>query len=185
MSEVSEKELERRRNYYAKNKQKVLDYQRKKRENMTEEEKEKKRALAREYYRKHKSENVQERTPQSLKKFLKPFKDKYKGFSFSFDGDVVTVEVKMPFRVMIEEYGLKHCDEDELRKLQTELRRRLYPMLKSKHIIIVDCQYTQLYLEKDENLDEVCEETRKFLNEKLEIYGPYYKNKKKCNKDFE
>ena len=53
-TEVSEKELERRKNYYAKNKQKLLEYERNRRANMTEDEKEKKKAYAREYYRKRK-----------------------------------------------------------------------------------------------------------------------------------
>lgn len=122
---------------------------------------------------------------QIAKRFLKPLKDKFKGFKFGIDGSVLLIEVKLPFRCVKIEYGVKHCDEEELAKLQKELRNRVRKLLKHNHIVIVDCQYAQLFISKNEDVDAVCEETRNFVKEKLAIYGQYYKNNKKCNKDFE
>lgn len=112
---------------------------------------------------------------QAAKKFLKPFKEKYKGFTFELNGNIVAIEVKLPFRIIKEEYGVKHCDETAYQKIQNELRRKVYPLCKYKNIIVIECQYLQAFLSKDENLDEICTLIREFVAEKLTIYGQYTK----------
>lgn len=192
---------------YEKNKEAIRGYARKSYEKNKEAIKEKQRK----YYIEHKEEilakakekRASEKTngvvkpkkkyvyekpltpKQAEKKFIKSLKEKYKGFKFEMNDNVLVVEVKNPFRLIKEAYGVKHCDDEGINKLQFELRRRLHPLSKHNNLVIVDCQYTQLFLSKEDNIDELCEETRKFIKEKLAIYGQYYKNNKKCNKDFE
>lgn len=122
---------------------------------------------------------------QAAKKFLKPFKEKYKGFTFELNDNIVAIEVKLPFRIVKEEYGVKHCDDATYQKIQNELRRKVYPLCKHNHIIVIECQYLQAFLSKDENLDEICTIIREFVKEKLEIYGQYTKRGYLVGADFE
>ena len=118
---------------------------------------------------------------QQTKRMLKPLKEKFKGFTFDFDGNVIIIEAKLPFRCIKEEYEVRHCDDEEISKIQKEFRNRLRPLLTKRNIVIVECAYLQLFISKEENIDAVCEETVRFLKEKTEIYGQYEKNGKVCN----
>lgn len=120
---------------------------------------------------------------QQTKKMLKELERKFNGFTLGFDENIIIIEVKLPFRCIKEEYEVRHCDDDEISKIQKELRNRLRPLLTKKNIVVVECSYLQLFISKEENIDAVCEETVKFLKEKTEIYGKYEKNGKLCNSD--
>ena len=165
--------------------QKKLDYNReyykRKRASMTNEEIESKNKDSNiNYKEKHRTKSAIQ------KEWLKPYKEKFKGFVFKFDDDILTIDVKLPFRCIITDaYGAKHCDEKTLEKLQRELRSKIGSMHKYQHLIVIDCNSIQLYLKNTDNLDEICTIVREFILEKLKIFGRYEKNGKLCNADFQ
>lgn len=122
---------------------------------------------------------------QKQKQFINSLKSKFKGFDFELDGDIMTIEIKLPFRIIIEKYGTKHCDDAEYQKIQNELRRKVYPMCKKQHLIVIECQYLQLFISKEENIEELCNTVRDFVKKKLEIYGKYKKSGRFVGADFE
>lgn len=172
-----EKVKERQRKYYQEHKVEILEKQKAK------AEAEKASGVVKP---KNKYVSNKPLTPkQAAKKFLKPFKEKYKGFTFELNDNIVAIEVKLPFRIVKEEYGFKRCDDETYQKIQNELRRKVYPMCKKQNIIVIECQYLQAFLSKDENLDEICTTIREFVREKLEIYGQYTKRGYLVGADFE
>lgn len=165
--------------------QKKLDYNReyykRKRASMTDAEIDSLNKVANTRYK------AKHRTKTAIQKeWLLPFKEKFKGFVFKFDDDILTIDIKLPFRCIItDDYGVKHCDEKTLEKLQREIRGKISAMHKYQHLIVIDCNSIQLYLKNTDNLDEICTIIREFILEKLKIFGRYEKNGKLCNADFQ
>ena len=122
---------------------------------------------------------------QEAKKFIEPFKEKYKGFKFKYDGTVLSFEINLPFRIMVEEYGAKRCDDKEYARLQNILRRRLNEVDDSNKIVVLECGYIDAHITNMEKADEICEVCRDFVKEQLEIYGSYIKNGRKVGEHFE
>lgn len=190
--------------YYEENREKILAYAKSKREEIKNdpEKAEKKKEYHREYYRRRKEamtqdeietakeknrENSRKRQTKSAKRkeWLKPYSEKYKGFKFEFDGDILTVEVKLPFRIMmVDKYGIKHCDDKKYNILQNTLRRRLFEVEKAKTLTIIECGYLQFFTTNPANIDVCCEVIRSFINEQYEIYGQYEKRGYTVGKDF-
>lgn len=164
---------------YEKNKSRQLTYYQKHKEEINEKIRAKRAAQKEDGTYKPYKKPLTEK--QQTKMMLKPLKEKFNGFTFDFDGNVIIIDVKLPFRCIKEEYEVRHCDDDEISKIQKELRNRLRPLLAKKNIVIVEWSYLQLFISKEENIDAVCEETVKFLKEKTERYGQYEKNGKLCN----
>lgn len=173
---------------YLKNKEKIIDYQRNyylyHKEEILRKSKEKRDAEKTENVAKPKKKYVYKKPPTPRQQ-IKAFKDKFKGFTFQVRDKILITEIQLPFRIMIEKYGASHCDDKTYNKLQCEIRRRLHPICKEKHLVIIDYKHLQLYTTLTDNLDAIFTEARNFVKEKLAIYGQYYKNNKPCNKDFE
>lgn len=164
--------------------QKKLDYNReyykRKRASMTDAEIDSLNQAANSRYK------AKHRTKTAIQKeWLLPFKEKFKGFVFKFDEDILTIEVKLPFScTFTDEYGVTHCDEKTLEKLQREIRGKISAIHKFQHLIVIDCNSLQIYLKNTDNLDEICTIVREFILEKLEIFPRCVKNGKMRNADF-
>lgn len=119
--------------------------------------------------------------PKNEKRYLEkkqesPLRNKHKGFKFSVDGGIVCMEVISPFRIMEKtENGVMRVDNNAYRHLQCELRRRVANIEPTKHLIIVDDSYIQVYMRKDGNIDAVVEIVKQFIMEQTKIYGKYKK----------
>lgn len=117
------------------------------------------------------------------KKIAKELNKKYKGFKFEFDGQILTLEVKLPFRIMVTDTsGLNHCDDKEYQKIQNELRRDLFKIDNSNTITVVECGYIQYFTRNVETIDIVSEHIKTFIKDKTEQYGKYFKMGRECNK---
>lgn len=120
----------------------------------------------------------------SKKRIVKELKKTYKGFSFEYDGKVLVVETKLPFRVMIEDtYGFKHCDDKTYQKIQHELRRELYKIDSTNTIVIVECGYLQYFTSNLETIHSILDHIKTFIKAKTEEYGKYIKMGRECNKE--
>lgn len=178
MTEEEKKERQREyyRKYYQAHKEQRKDTAREnyyKSKGMTEEEARIKRnEKAREYYRKA-------HPKIAYRAEIKDLKEKYKGFKFEYDGTILSFEIKLPFRVMQESYGVKHCDDKEYARLQNVLRRRINEVDSSNKIVVLECGYIDCHLSSLENVDQICEVCRDFVRENLKIYGYYIKKGKK------
>lgn len=123
---------------------------------------------------------------QEAKKFIEPFKEKYKGFKFKYDGTVLSFEIKLPFRIMeIDNYGVKHCNDKEYARLQSIIRRRINEVDPAQNIVILECGYLQVFLKSLDKAEEICQVCRIFVKEQLEIYGSYIKKGRKVGEYFE
>ena len=117
-------------------------------------------------------------------KIVKELNKKHKGFNFELNEQILSLEVKLPFRIMeVDSSGSKHCNDTEYHKIQSELRRRLYSIDNTKTITIVDCGYIQYYTSNIEAIDLVIEHIKSFITEKTEQYGKYIKAGIECNKE--
>jgi hypothetical protein len=179
---MTEEQREYYRKYYQKHKQQRKDdareYYYKSKGLSDEEARLKRNEKARDYYRStHPKIN--------FKAEIQHLKDKYKGFKFKYDGTVLSFEIKLPFRIMVEEYGAKRCDDKEYARLQNILRRRLNEVDDSNKIVVLECGYIDAHITNMEKADEICEVCRDFVKEQLEIYGSYIKNGRKVGEHFE
>lgn len=118
------------------------------------------------------------------KEWLKPYKEKFNGFKFEFNDDILIVEVKLPFNIVKVVSGVRHCDEDKIYELQKELRKRISQVEEEKHLIILDCHYVQIYLSNVGHLDEICTLTKEFIQQQIEVFGRKTIRGRKTNKDF-
>lgn len=117
------------------------------------------------------------------KKIAKELNKKHKGFKFEFSGPILTLEVKLPFRIVYTDTsGLKHCNDKEYQKIQNELRRDLYEIDKTNTLTVVECGYLQHFTTNIESIDLVAEHIKKFIKAKTEQYGKYIKMGRECNK---
>lgn len=117
------------------------------------------------------------------KKIAKELNEKHKGFKFAYDGTILSLEVKLPFRVMVmDTYGNKHCDDETYSKIQFELRRKLHTIDNTKTITIVECGFIQYFTSNIDKIEDVVEEIKRFIVEKTELYGKYIKRGYECNK---
>lgn len=184
MTEEEKKERKREyyRKYYQAHKEQRKDTAREHyyiSKGMTEEEaRQKRNEKAREYYRKA-------HPKFSYRAEIKDLKEKYKGFKFEYDGTILSFEIALPFRIMVEEYGVKHCDDKEYGRLQNIIRRRIKAIDPSENIVILACGYLQVFLKNMDKVEEICQECRVFVKEQLAIYGPYVKRGRQVGEHFE
>ena len=117
------------------------------------------------------------------KKIVKELNEKHKGFKFEYNGLVMSLEVKLPFRVMVmDTYGNKHCDDKTYSKIQFELRRKLSAIDNTNTLAIVECGFIQYFTSNIDKIEDVVEEIKRFIVEKTELYGKYLKRGYECNK---
>ena len=165
MSEVSEKELERRRKYYQDNKAKLIEYERNKRANMTEAEKEKKKAYAREYYRKRKAQNENYR-PKSKKAVTSEHKDIRIN---EYANGITLVEY-----VLWRKADGIHVELEDLEKNnfhnKRELERQLYQVDTNEKLVVIEMNSVQVYLKSEESknrIEQIISVLEKFVQENL------------------
>ena len=180
---ANEAELkEKRRQYYLANKERIKEYEKKRKANMTEEEKEAKRAYFRDYYKKKKGGVVNERKRKVVVE--KPYNPKPVGTSkknLHFDGqpDYVTV-VRYPNGIYVigattEIESMEYDVDKLLYKLKRYIEKNLEEKVsKEQRIVIVDkfdlSIYVEVYEGNEKNilliineLDNFCKKTIKKL----------------------
>ena len=161
-TEVSEKELERRRNYYQANKEKVMEYQRKKRANMTEEEKAKKKAYAREYYRKNKAKTESHWT-QNKKTVTSNHKDIRIN---EYANGITLIEYvlwKKADGVHVQTEGYERNNFH----LKRELERQLHKIFPDNYIAIVNSNSVEIYIKNKDYLNEYVELLENFVKNNI------------------
>lgn len=118
------------------------------------------------------------------KKLVKELKGKYKGFKFEYNGNILIVETKLPFRIMeTDTSGLRHCNDKEYQKIQNELRKDLFKIDNTEAITIVECGYLQYFTKNADKIFDVVDHIREFIKVCTEKYGKYIKMGRDCNKE--
>lgn len=145
---------------------------------MTEEEK---RAIRKENY--YKRRNLEPK--YQAKQFVKKLKNKYNGFDFDYDGNIMSIVVTLPFRVMEEKCGQHLIIEKEYYYLQKELRSKIETYESQNFLAVVEPTYIQVVLKSVEHIDEVCNIIFQFGKEKTQKYGVYTKNGRLLKNYFE
>ena len=110
-----------------------------------------------------------------MKKALKEFKSKYKGWKFNHDGNTISIEVNIPFRCMEIKWGQNNINEKEYYLIQKQLRDRLNTVT-NRFLAVVEPVYIQVVIKDIENIGEVCYIINQFGKEKTQKYGIYTKN---------
>lgn len=110
-----------------------------------------------------------------MKKLLKEFKDKYKGWKFNHDESTISIEVNIPFRCMETKWGQNNINEKEYYIIQKDLRNRIESVTKD-FLAVVEPIYIQVVIKNIENIGEVCDIINQFGKEKTLKYGIYTKN---------
>lgn len=176
---ANEAELkEKRRQYYQENKERLKEYVKNRKANMTEEEKEAKRAYYRDYYKKKKGGVVKERKRKVVVE--KPYNPKPVGTSkknLHFDGqpDYMTV-VRYPNGIYVigatTEIESMEYDVDKLlykskRYIEKNLEEKVS---KEQRIVIVDkfdlSLYVEVYEKSEKNILLIINELKDFCEEK-------------------
>lgn len=115
-----------------------------------------------------------------LKELVRPLKNKYKGFKFEVtDGTAIVIEIKLPFRIFKYIGSNRMCDDEAYEKIQRELRNKVAEVYPYRNLIVVECQFIQIHVLNTDKLDELCEVTKNFIEDKYKVYGQYIKNGKK------
>jgi hypothetical protein len=170
MAEVSEKELERRRNYYAKNKEKVMEYQRKKRANMTEEEKAKKKAYAREYYRKKKAKTESHWT-QNKKTVTSNHKDIRIN---EYANGITLIEYVLWKKADGVHVQLEGYERNNFH-LKRELERQLHKVDTNEKLVVIETNSVQIYLKAEESkkrMDQIISILEDFVKKNIKNSDP-------------
>lgn len=175
---ANEAELkEKRRQYYQANKERIKEYEKKRKANMTEEEKEAKRAYFRDYYKKKKGGIVTERKrPEKKEKEpIKPACTSKKNFHFDGQPDYVTV-VRYPNGIYVigattEIESMEYDVDKLLYKLKRYIEKNLEEKVsKEQRIVIVDkfdlSIYIEVYERNEKNILLIINELQTFC-EKL------------------
>ena len=119
-----------------------------------------------------------------MKKSLKEFKSKYKGWKFNFDDATISIEINLPFRCMETKWGQNNINEKEYYLIQKDLRNRLESVTKN-FLAVVEPVYIQVVIKNNESLSEVCDIIYQFGKEKTQKYGIYTKNGRLLKNYFE
>ena len=169
-TEVSEKELERRRNYYQANKEKVMEYQRKKRANMTEEEKAKKKAYAREYYRKKKAKTESHWT-QNKKTVTSNHKDIRIN---EYANGITLIEYVLWKKADGVHVQLEGYERNNFH-LKRELERQLHKVDTNEKLVVIETNSVQIYLKEEESkkrMDQIISVLEDFVQKNIKISDP-------------
>lgn len=187
---TEEEKKERQRQYYEKNRehlrQLAKEYYAKKTANkpkkvaMTKEERLEK---AKEKYRRE--HNVVEKFENKKVSDVYNKNEKYKGFKFSYSKGILSFEVKLPFRVQIEKYDLKHTDEETYTLLYRKLKSKLRAIDPTQTIFIMEPEYIQYYTSNIEAIDQVVNCVKEFIIEQTKKYGKYKYRGRYIGADFQ
>lgn len=143
---------------------------------MTEEQK----AYQRNYWKQRKEHpEIRERN-----KYLTELRKKHKKLNIEYDGQIISIEAMLPFRIM-EDYGkLKVIDQKAYSRLQTSLRHKISE-IENTSLVVVEPAYIQCFFKEKENVETVIEAIAEFVREQVKTYGKYKKIGRNIGVDFE